>query len=180
MSTRFTIIEHNDRLVIKYNRLTMNHGLKFTPKVVKEMIALTNDFKRLFMVDQYYIRFPATSILDLDRPFTYSIKVAYGLDQSLDSDTFAEHLNTCREKHCIVFRSHNNSKLVVPCKMPRTPALAYRYISDFHEFASFKQNTWKAAGHALIEEMCDRSSKFVLNTHGNSVAWLHIRVDLHS
>ncbi len=178
-----TVSVFADGISVTCQTTTMAQGLLFRRNIVEDLLRHCRLFQLLFLQTQYYIRFAPVQYKSLSDRFQYSVVSANGLDKYVDAVTFGPQLQTCAlsNQGGVVFHSkHKQTLLVIPCKSRQTPVHAYRYISDFHNLASLRQiqKLWKLAGQTLLELMhSQKTNEWVLNTHGNTVAWLHVRID---
>lgn len=143
------------------------------------------DFRRYFTAQLTSVPFqafrwetpPVTTAL-IDRPFECVLIDSPELARTPDVTVFSDYFQSHAVESVAVFPNlGNDAILIVPC--PIAPHSAYGHIAAFLRKAPEEQHhsLWRSVGQTLADHL---SSKPIwLNTAGEGVAWLHVRLDSH-
>jgi len=93
-----------------------------------------------------------------------------------DYSSFQEHFGKSRDNQAVSFLGFSGSTLISP--VPK--GTDYKNISQFTKNAPEEQQQalWKEVANKLMEELeKDQDAPRWLNTEGNGVKYLHVRID---
>lgn len=123
-----------------------------------------------------YWEHPALKRELLYEPYECVILNSNSLDRrTLDQTSFAAHFDT----NALIVNFNNlgkNARLVVPT--PQGEVEQYKHLVSFLRSDKIEQQheLWKNIGQLILQKM-DNHQPIWLNTAGNGVIWLHVRLD---
>lgn len=127
--------------------------------------------------DTYRWETPPVTTYSLDKPFEFVLINHPGLAAITDRMTFRQYFTSEEENAGIVTFDNlgRDARLIVPS--PLSPPDAFNHLAMFTRTATAEQNDalWKAVGEAMTTRVGGRP--IWLNTAGDGVSWLHIRLD---
>lgn len=131
---------------------------------------------------EYMIRFDETSCSESKRtPCTFTIKRTKFSSKRTDPSAFQEHFSISRED--IVATSFpsisGKSYLVVPLPGGKNRK-CFKHVGSFARHApdEWIEGLWTLVGETFFDLFCNsdhRNTRFVLETHGHDVDWLHVK-----
>lgn len=125
------------------------------------------------------------SATTVDAPFEFVLIDARGVlqNRATSCTDFQEHLTCARGQLATeFFNLGGDALLVVPTRHSTTRKHSYGHLASFTREAPEEQQVelWQYAGHAVQNALDDDPSIVIwVNTDGNGVPWLHVRLDMY-
>ncbi len=113
---------------------------------------------------------------DVGQPFECVLLDDPSLERPANFTPFLDHFVTAATTDVLTFPNlGHDSVLVVPC--PGESAASYAHLAAFSRSAPSAQQhaLWRAVGEAMERRL--GSAPVWLNTAGDGIAWLHVRLD---
>ena len=129
--------------------------------------------------DTYRWETPAVNKQTASQPFEFVLVNHPGLAAHADRFAFREHFATAEDEKnagIVVFKNlGRDATLITPS--PRSKTDAFNHLAQFTRTATEEQNEalWKTIGKTMAERL--NNTPVWLNTAGDGVSWLHIRLD---
>ena len=172
----------NNGSIYKYSIL--NNGQPLSYAETFSFWQQSEDFRDFFIsilaqspFDAYRWETPPITKITANQQFEFVLIDSPRLARTPDTIAFAEHFTNNDDNDGIVIFKNlgKDAILVVPC--PQTPPSAYSHLASFIRNApdAQKHALWRNVGQIVQQKITNRP--LWLNTAGDGVSWLHVRLD---